>query len=377
MGTSFVHETAAQRVGFGTGDAAARIQEEALRLDLRRVMLVSSGRDPNRAERLSAGVPVALRFERVRQHVPVLLAEQARDAASSARVDGILSIGGGSAVGLAKAVALTMRLPIIAVPTTYAGSEATSTWGMTDGGVKTTGRDARVLPRAVVYDTDLVASLPPALAAASGMNALAHAVDALWAPASDPIDRALALEGARALGTALPQAVADAHDAQACGRAQYGAYVCAVAFASSGSGLHHKICHVLGGMFGLPHAATHAVLLPHVLALNAPAVPDLAARLAAALDASDVHIGDDPAQAAVDAVAALASAVHAPSRLADLGFTTADIPRAVPAILAAAPASNPVRVDEAAVITVLRHAVNGERPVVTRPVGDAVERGAA
>jgi hypothetical protein len=154
------------------------------------------------------------------------------------------------------------------VPTTYAGSEATNVWGLTGPAGKRTGSDDRVLPETVVYDPDLVASLPPELAAASGLNAVAHCVDALWGPHCDPIDEALAGEGLRALNDGLRAGIP--------ARIQYGCYLAAVAFASAGSGLHHRICHVLGGRFGLPHAATHAIVLPYVVAYNAVAAPDAA-----------------------------------------------------------------------------------------------------
>jgi maleylacetate reductase len=181
---------------------------------------------------------------------------------------------------LAKAVALTTGIPIIAVPTTYAGSEATNIWGMTEGRTRSTGVDDRTLPATVIYDANLSKTLPVGLSVASGLNALAHCVDSLWAPRSDPINQALALEGARALNLALRGIVVDPSAIDSREQALYGCYLAAVAFSSAGSGLHHKICHVLGGTFELPHAPTHAAVLPHVLAFNAPAVPELARRLA-------------------------------------------------------------------------------------------------
>ena len=172
--------------------------------------------------------------------------------AKESEVDSIVCVGGGSTTGLAKAVALTTGLPIVAVPTTYAGSEATRVWGLTKAAVKTTGVDSRVLPRAIVYDASLTVSLPADLSVASGLNAMAHCVDSMWAPGSDPIDRALAEEGIRALAAGLPAVVADPRDLQGRERTLYGAYLAAVAFSSAGSGLHHKICHVLGGRSTFP-----------------------------------------------------------------------------------------------------------------------------
>ena len=178
----------------------------------------------------------------------------------------MLAIGGGSTVGAAKAVAMTARLPIVAVPTTYAGSEITPIWGLTEEGHKKTGVDPVVLPRVVIYDPTLTATLPPDLAAASGFNALAHAVEAMWAPGRNPVSTAVAAEAVERLASGLR--TGDPAELLC------GAWLGSSAFAVAGSGLHHKLCHVLGGTFGLPHARTHAVVLPHVLAFNAPGAPD-------------------------------------------------------------------------------------------------------
>jgi maleylacetate reductase len=211
--------------------------------------------------------------------VPVETARAARAAAADAGADAVLCIGGGSTVGAAKAVALTARIPVLAVPTTYSGSEVTAVWGMTENGRKTTGTDPAVLPRVVVYDPELTAGLPRELAVASGLNAMAHGVEALWAPRRNPVSSVIAEEGVGALATGLR----DADPAELL----RGAWLAAAAFAVAGSGLHHKLCHVLGGTFGLPHARTHAVVLPHVLAFNAPGAPEAAARVARALGVED------------------------------------------------------------------------------------------
>jgi alcohol dehydrogenase class IV len=264
-------------------------------------------------------------------HVPLVIAQRARAAAREHDADLLVSVGGGSTTGLAKAVALTTGLPIVAVPTTYAGSEATSVWGLTEDGRKTTGVDARVLPRSVVYDAALTVSLPVALSVASGLNALAHCVDAMWGPRADPIDRVLAVEGVRTLTTGLPKVAADPAGLEGREQTLYGTYLSAVAFSSAGSGLHHKICHVLGGKYNLPHAQTHAVVLPYVLAFNVPAAPDAEERLAAAFGASS----------ALDGLQQLRSALDAPKALRDYGFDESEIDPAVAAIEAEIPRGNP------------------------------------
>jgi len=308
--------------------------------------------DAKRAEQVLTGVPVAVRHTEVVMHVPVEVADRARALAAEHDVDTLVSVGGGSATGLAKAVALTTGLPIVAVPTTYAGSEATDVWGLTKDGRKTTGVDRRVLPRAVVYDASLTLGLPVPTSVASGLNALAHCVDSMWGPRADPINRTLALEGIRVLATGLPRVVEEPMELAGREQTLYGAYVAAVAFASAGSGLHHKICHVLGGMFDLPHAETHAVVLPYVLAFNAPAVPDLDRRMAEALGADTALAG----------LLTLKHELGAPRSLRELGLGAEDLSRAVPAILDASPSNNPTPVTAENIESLLHHAWQGEEP---------------
>jgi maleylacetate reductase len=347
----FAHETLPQRVLFAAGAAADAVAEEVRRLEGTRVMAIAT--HPGRAEPVLAGVSVAVLHTDVVRHVPVEVAERARAAAREHAVDALVSIGGGSTTGLAKAVALTTGLPIVAVPTTYSGSEATDVWGLTESGRKTTGVDRRVLPRAVVYDASLILGLPVATSVASGLNALAHCVDAMWGPRADPIDQALALEGIRSLNAGLPRVVTDPRELGGREQTLVGAYLSAVAFASAGSGLHHKICHVLGGMFDLPHAETHAVVLPYVLALNAPAVPDLDVRMAAAFGTHTALAG----------LQRLRGEVDAPRSLRDLGLAEVDLDRAVGPILEAAPPGNPVPVTAQDIEALLHAAYDGDDPV--------------
>ncbi|MFI7493572.1 maleylacetate reductase [Kocuria sp. M4R2S49] len=361
---NFQHTTLGQRVLFGSGRAAEYVAAELSRLEASKVMVIAAPPEQHLAQQATAGVATALWWDEVVQHVPVEKAEAARGAATEHGIDAIVCVGGGSTTGLAKAVALTTGLPIIAVPTTYAGSEATNVWGMTEDRTKTTGVDDKVLPVTVVYDAHLSATLPVGLSVASGLNGLAHCVDSLWAPKADPLNQALALEGARALNLALRGIVADPDDLASREQALYGCYLAAVSFASAGSGMHHKICHVLGGTFDLPHAQTHATVLPYVLAFNAPAVPELASRLATALGQPAASSAAGP-EAAVNALNALCEAVEAPFRLSDYGFTEAGIPEAVERVLKAAPASNPVAVTEENVTALLTDALTGNTP--TRP----------
>jgi alcohol dehydrogenase class IV len=348
----FSHESLPQRVVFASGEAPAAVAAEVERLGVRRVMVIAAPAEAPLADRVAAGLPVVLRHDEVVMHVPVEVAQRARAAAVAHRADALVSIGGGSATGLAKAVALTTGLPIVAVPTTYAGSEATNVWGLTEEEAKTTGVDDRVLPRSVVYDASLTVTLPAGLSAASGLNALAHCMDSMWGPRADPIGAALAAEGIRGLATGLPLVVKDPAGIEGRELALYGAYLAAVAFAAAGSGMHHKICHVLGGMFNLPHAQTHAIVLPHVLAFNAPHAPGAERRIARAFESPTASAG----------LAALRATLAAPRALRDYGMPQDGIARAVPPILAAIPVSNPAQVTSENITTLLRAAWEGREP---------------
>src|SRR5687767_1021815 len=207
-------------------------------------------------------------FGSAAMHTPVEVSEAALAEARRLGADAVVSLGGGSTIGLGKAIALRADLPQVAVPTTYAGSEATPILGETQGGRKTTQRNPKLLPVVIVYDVELTLTLPAALSVASGLNAIAHAIEARYARERNPMTSLLALTGIRALVTALPGIVADPNDREARSDALYGAWACGTCLAHASMALHHKICHVLGGTFGLPHAETHAIVLAHAVAYN-------------------------------------------------------------------------------------------------------------
>jgi maleylacetate reductase len=352
MSLEFTHTTLNQRVAFGSGRAAANLAAEVARLDARNVMVIASDFELPMAKEVAADIDVTLWHTDVVMHVPIAKAHAARDAAREAGIDLLVCVGGGSTTGLAKAVALETGIPIIAVPTTYAGSEATNVWGLTEAARKTTGVDDRVLPVTVIYDAELTLSLPVDMSVASGLNSMAHCIDSLWGPRADPINAALAAEGIRALSQGLPKIKADPTGLAGREQALYGAYLSAVAFASAGSGMHHKICHVLGGTFNLPHAQTHATVLPYVLAFNASAAPEAEARAAAAF-------GSD---SAIEGLQRLREVLDAPRALKDYGFTEAGIAEAVEVALPSIPASNPRTVNADNLALLLAAALNGDDP---------------
>jgi maleylacetate reductase len=347
----FTHEGVPTRIVFGLG-ARHGLADELDRLGLSQVMLIASGSSRAEADALVGVLDHRLtwRVDGVRQHVPAERAQEVTDDAVRAGADGVVTLGGGSATGLGKAVALS-GLPLVAVPTTYAGSEMTPVWGITAGRHKETGRDPLVVPKTVIYDPELTFGLPPLITAASGMNALAHCLEALWAPGASPLSAPLALDGARALCEALPAAVAEPWDPRSRSRALVGACQAGMALASAGTGLHHRLCHVLGGRYDLPHAQTHAALLPHVVAFNEPLLGPLAARMA-------VAVGSGRAAAGVHDLAVRMGLEMA---LSELGMPQSGIDD-VAAEVAADPPSNPRAVDEAGLRSILRAAWEGDGP---------------
>jgi maleylacetate reductase len=350
----FTYQALPMRVVFGMG-AIRSLPAEIDLLGLERA-LVLCGPEQEHAGRMIAdalGERAAGVLAEARMHVPVEVADRARARARELGADGCVAVGGGSAIGLGKAIALAYGLPVVAVPTTYAGSEMTPVWGLTENGRKRTGRDVRVLPRSVVYDPQLTRSLPVELSVTSGLNAVAHAVEALYAPDATPIISLLAEAGARALTGALPALVRAADDLEARGQALYGAWLCGACLGATTMSLHHKLCHVLGGTLDLPHAPTHAVVLPHALAFNQPAAPGAVAALSRALDGAP-----DPARRLWE----LAGELRAPRSLRTLGMAEADIEHIVEQALAS-PYANPVPVTADGLTRLLRAAWAGEPPV--------------
>jgi maleylacetate reductase len=345
----FVYDVPASRVVFGTG-RIRQVPDEIERLRAERVVLIAGGGEKRYADELEAvlGSRLVDRIGEVVMHVPATVAAAAIVRTEQSDADLLVCLGGGSAVGLAKAVALRTGLPILAIPTTYAGSEMTPIWGLTDGGRKTTGRDRTVLPATVVYDPALTTSLPTDISAASGMNALAHLVEGLYAPDASPVTALVAEEGIRALADALPRVVVAPGDLDARACALYGAWLAGWVVGTVRMGLHHKICHVLGGAYNLPHAGTHSAVLPFVTAYNAPAAPAAMVRAARALDAQD------PARALWE----LAERIGAPTSLAQVGMDPGRIPEAA-RLVVETPPTNPRPVDEAAVDELLRAAHAG------------------
>ncbi|HEY3824702.1 MAG TPA: maleylacetate reductase [Bryobacteraceae bacterium] len=349
---SFTFDQPATRVIFGLG-SFCQLADEVKRLGANRILVLSTPEQRKEAEEaarrlgeLAAGV-----FPKAVMHVPIETAREARETARSLGADCCVAIGGGSTVGLGKAIALESGLPIVAVPTTYAGSEMTPLYGLTEGGIKKTGRDRKVLPKTVIYDPSLTLTLPPKIAGPSGMNAIAHCVEGLYAPDGNPIISLFAAEGIRALARSLPTVVEKPDDVDARADALYGAWLAGTVLGAVSIGIHHKLCHTLGGTFNLPHAEVHTVILPHAVAFNSKAAPE------AMRTAADALGTENAAQGLFD----LAQRIGAPVALKDIGMPADGLERAAE-LAVQNPYANPRAVEYAGVLELLRNAFEGRRP---------------
>lgn len=289
---NFIFNSNPGRVLFGNG-TVARLPDEAARLNGERVLVLSTPEQADLASSVAGylGNRVASIFSDAQMYTPVEVTREAMRIVDEVRADLIVSVGGGSTTGLGKAIAFRTDLPQIVVPTTYAGSEATPILGETDAGRKTTKSDPRILPEVIVYDVDLTLSLPVSMSVTSGINAIAHAVEALYARDANPIISMMAEEAITSIARGLPRVAANAQDREARAQVLYGAWLCGVSLGSVGMALHHKLCHTLGGMFNLPHAAMHTAILPHALRYNADAAPAAVARVSRALGFDDAPKG--------------------------------------------------------------------------------------
>jgi alcohol dehydrogenase class IV len=348
---SFTHISFPARVVFGAG-SVARLPQEVEKLGARRALVLSTPGRSADVKRLAAtlGERYAGLYDEAVRHVPLEVAEDARRAALAAHADCCVAVGGGSTIGLGKAIALTTGMPVLAVPTTYSGSEMTWVQGFTEGGRKRTQVDPKMLPKTVIYDPELTLGLPAATSAASGMNAIAHCVEALYAKEANPIVQLMAEEGIRALAAALPVIVRNPRDMEARGEALYGAWLAGMSL-NAGIALHHKLCHTLGGTWNLPHAETHSIILPHAVRYNRDAAPEAMVRIARALGTEDAAGG----------LYDLEVKLGLKMKLADLGVPEADLERAAKIALEA-PYPNPAPVTYEGVLALLRKAHAGVRP---------------
>ncbi|CAM1508644.1 Fc.00g054920.m01.CDS01 [Cosmosporella sp. VM-42] len=349
---SFEYTPNPSRILFGSG-TITKLPQILSELGLQRPLLLSTPQQTRQAEDVQTILhcEVAGVFDNATMHTPVEITDQAVQLSKSSHADSVISIGGGSTVGLGKAIAIGTGLHHIAIPTTYAGSEVTPILGETVGGVKETRTDRKIFPGTFIYDIDLTLTLPVALSATSGINAIAHAVEALYARNGNPIVNIFAQQGIKALASALPQLLDQPKSQSARSSALYGAWLCGVCLGSVGMSLHHKLCHTLGGSFNLPHAETHTIILPHALSYNAGSVPTAMESLAAVFPGSS---GD-----AITGLNTLLANLRVEKSLSALGMKEADIDRAAD-IAVSNPCWNPREIDRTPVRELIRRAWAGE-----------------
>ncbi|SPN96501.1 probable maleylacetate reductase [Cephalotrichum gorgonifer] len=349
---SFVYTANPTRVIFGPG-ASSQLPRELSRQGLRAALILSTPyqvEDADRIKNLLGSEAVGV-FSEAAMHTPIEVTEKALEVTRGLKADSIVSIGGGSTTGLGKALSIRTGLPHISIPTSYAGSEMTPHLGETAKGVKTTRSDSKILPATVIYDVDLTLTLPQTLSATSGVNAIAHAVEALYAPDTNPVIALFAKEGVRALASSLPIIGNDAKDRAARSQALYGAWLCGTCLGNTTMSLHHKLCHTLGGSFNLPHAETHTILLPHTLAYNSPVVPEVMRGLAEVLVDAE---GD-----AINGLNGLLDRLGVKRALKDYGLKEEDIDKAA-AIAVNNQYANPREVKQDKIRELIRRAWAGE-----------------
>ncbi|SCC70895.1 maleylacetate reductase [Acinetobacter albensis] len=354
MKNEFVYDIPQSRVIFGAG-SLKNLKAEIEALGAKKALILCTPEQVELAEKISGllGSSSVGIFPKAVMHVPVETAKEAVAVAKKLGADCAIAVGGGSTTGLGKAIALEYDLPILAIPTTYAGSEMTPVYGITENGIKKTGKDSRVLPKTVIYDPELTLSLPLDMSITSGINAIAHAAEGLYAQNGNPIMSLLAEEGIRALADGLRLLKKNDQDIEARSLCLYGAWLCGYVLGNVGMAIHHKLCHTLGGSFNLPHAPTHTVVLPHAIAYNETAVPEAMKRIKRALGTTE--------STAANALFDLVSELEGPTSLAELGLTEAGLDKATEIALSN-PYWNPEPIEKNAIRHLLQNAFEGIRP---------------
>lgn len=349
---TFTYEGLPIRVRFGRG-TLAEAGVEVARLGARRALVLTTPQQAALGERIGGllGTAFGGQFAGAVMHTPVEVTEQALAALHGAAADCVVAVGGGSTTGLGKALAQRTGVPQLVIPTTYAGSEMTPILGETAEGRKTTIRSLDVLPETVIYDVDLTVGLPPTQSATSGLNAIAHAAEALYAKDRNPVISLMAEQAIRMLSSALPVLMHEPSDTEARMQALYGAWLSGCCLGAVGMALHHKLCHTLGGSFDLPHAETHAIILPHAIAYNAPAEPEAMAVIARSLGTPNAARG----------IYDLAYRLKVPTALSDIGMLESGIETAV-SLAIENPYWNPRPITREGVRALLRQAWEGLPP---------------
>lgn len=352
MMDQFVFPGLTTRVVFGAG-TMARTEAEVRRLGHDKVLVLSTPHQKADAERLaeSLGGLASGIFAGATMHTPVEVTETAVEAFRASGASAVVSLGGGSTTGLGKAIAARTGADQVVIPTTYAGSEMTDILGETAAGEKTTRRSPDIRPETVIYDVELTLSLPVGLTVTSAMNAIAHAMEAFYAPDRNPVIELMCRDAMVAFRDGVPRLISDPRDPAARAQALYAAWCCSTALGYVSMALHHKLAHVFGGSFDTPHAETHAILLPYTTAFNEQAVPDLLRPIADAFGGGSAGGG----------LWDFARGLGAPMSLKAIGIQQADLDRAT-AIAVKNAYANPRPIDPGSIRELLQAAWEGRRP---------------
>lgn len=339
---------------FGEG-SLSKLNIELEKLGFNKALILTTPNQKNHGKRILdiIGGKAAGHFDQAAMHVPKKTVNDAIKMAMDVKADCTVAIGGGSTTGLGKALAVKENLPNIVVPTTYAGSEMTNIWAVTENTRKVTARDIKAVPILTIYDPELTLSLPPEFAASSGLNAMAQAVVNIATDKMNAMVSTYAIGAVKALAKSLPAIKTDPKNMAARAEALYGACLAGAALGTGTTSLHHKICHTLGGSFNMPHAETHAILLPHSVAFNAVATPIGTAKLAAALNSDDAALS----------LYYLVEQLGGPKTLKEIGFEEGDIDAAAKITLET-PFDNPETVTIKKLQNLLRNAFVGNSPQV-------------
>lgn len=342
----------AQEILFGAG-SLQQLGEDVERFHWQRLMLCSTGsmrRNGHIAtiEQVLGERLVAV-YEHVQPHVPDFQVAEASELAFEREVDAVIGLGGGSPIGMAKAVSWALEekrlhrppranspieqplIPVIAIPTTYAGSEMTPTYGITHyengNSRKITVTDAKVTPKLTIYDPVLTLDLSPEMTASTGINALAHCVEAVYSIARNPVSSAVALRGIRSIFSALPRCYSEGHDLDARTEMFVGSFLAGTALAHVSMALHHGLCHVLGGSAGVPHGIANSVILPHAMRFNLNATAPQLAEVAEAMGVSRSGRSDEEvAEEGIQRIYKLIGSMQLPQHLRDLGVSESALP---------------------------------------------------
>jgi maleylacetate reductase len=356
---NFTYNSLPGRVIFGAG-SRKRLALEIEQLGCSRALILSTPGHESEAKKLAQqiGKLVVAHFPGAVMHTPVAVSEQAVKVARSVNADCTVAVGGGSTIGLGKAIASRTGLPQVVIPTTYSGSEMTPILGETENGQKSTRRTLEVLPEVVLYDPQLTFTLPVHLSVTSGINSMSHAVEALYALDRNPIISLMAEQSLRSFVQSLPAIVASPKSELARSGALFAAWLAGTCLGAVGMSLHHKLCHVLGGTFNLPHAEPHTVVLPHATAYNSQAEPEVMNTIAKAIGAESAPTG----------LYDFAGRLGAKRSLREIGMPENAIEKA--ALLATRnPYWNPRKIEPDAIHELIRRAWAGEPPAENADCG--------